>query len=129
MYLDGYQFKSIVQPTHPTSDKGLDERDNGLLGTRMTEDQVRGIIKDESQKNQYKVPSVPYHLHNGIDSPKLPVESVILPPTLVIWGTGIPTIKATKGTLYVNTQATTTTTRLYVNTDGGTTWAYFTASA
>ena len=95
----------------------------------MTEDQVRGIIKDELQKNQYKVPSVPYHLHNGIDSPKLPVESVILPPTLVIWGTGIPTIKATKGTLYVNTQATTTTTRLYVNTDGGTTWAYFTASA
>lgn len=38
-------------------------------------------------------------------------------------------LTAPKGTLFLNTSATTTTTRLYVNTDGGTTWAYFTASA
>jgi hypothetical protein len=45
-------------------------------------------------------------------------------------GAGPPTgLTATKGTLYTNTTATTTTTRLYINTDGGTTWASFTASA
>lgn len=42
----------------------------------------------------------------------------------------VPTgLTAPKGTLFINTAAASTTTRLYVNTDGGTTWAYFTASA
>ena len=95
----------------------------------MTEDQVKRIIKDELQKNQYKVPSVAYHLHNGIDSPKLPAESIISSQTLVIWGTGVPTLNAAKGTLYINTQAATTITRLYINTDGATTWTYFTSNA
>jgi len=45
-------------------------------------------------------------------------------------GAGAPTgVSAAKGTLYINTTATTTTTRLYINTDGATTWANFTASA
>ena len=44
-------------------------------------------------------------------------------------GDGAPSFKAPKGSLYVNYSATTTITRLYVNTDGSTTWAYFTASA
>lgn len=45
-------------------------------------------------------------------------------------GSGAPTgITAGKGSLYINTTASTTTTRLYINTDGGTTWANFTASA
>ncbi len=47
----------------------------------------------------------------------------------IIVGSGAPTLSAPKGSLYINVTATTTTTRLYVNTDGGTTWAYFTASA
>ncbi len=47
----------------------------------------------------------------------------------LIVGSGAPTMTAPKGTLYINTTATTATTRLYINTDGGTTWAYFTASA
>lgn len=38
-------------------------------------------------------------------------------------------ISAKKGSIYVNTIATTTTSRLYINTDGGTTWATFTTSA
>lgn len=42
---------------------------------------------------------------------------------------GDPAHSAPKGTLYVKTDATTTTTRLWVNTDGSTTWAYFTSSA
>lgn len=47
----------------------------------------------------------------------------------VISGSGAPTKYAPKGTLYCKIDATTTTTRLYINTDGGTTWASFTASA
>jgi hypothetical protein len=51
-------------------------------------------------------------------------------PVGLLSGAGPPTgLTATKGTLYTNTTATTTTTRLYINTDGGTTWANFTASA
>lgn len=47
-----------------------------------------------------------------------------------ITGNGAPTgVSANKGSIYVNLTATTTTTRLYINTDGGTTWASFTASA
>lgn len=47
-----------------------------------------------------------------------------------IVGSGAPTgITAPKGSIYINKTATTTITRLYVNTDGATTWAYFTASA
>jgi hypothetical protein len=44
-------------------------------------------------------------------------------------GTGDPTFSAGKGSLYTKTNATTTTTRLWVNTDGASAWAFFTASA
>ena len=45
-------------------------------------------------------------------------------------GSGAPTsTTAPKGSLYIRTDATTTTTRLYINTDGATTWATFTTSA
>lgn len=47
----------------------------------------------------------------------------------VYYGTGDPGFTAAKGSLYVKTDATTTTTRLWVNTDGGTTWASFTSSS
>lgn len=44
-------------------------------------------------------------------------------------GTGPPTFSAAKGSLYSNTTAGSTTTRLYVNTDGATTWTNFTSAA
>jgi len=45
-------------------------------------------------------------------------------------GTGAPGINpAPKGSLYINTTATTTTTRLYINTDGAGTWTNFTTAA
>jgi hypothetical protein len=44
-------------------------------------------------------------------------------------GTGAPTLTAAKGSLYVRTDATTTTTRLYINTDGAATWTTFTTAA
>ncbi len=47
----------------------------------------------------------------------------------IIAGTGNPTMTAKKGSIYVKTDASTTTDRLWVNTDGGTTWAYVTTSA
>lgn len=47
----------------------------------------------------------------------------------VFCGTGAPTVSAAKGSLYVRTDATTTTTRLYINTDGSTTWTTFTTAA
>lgn len=47
----------------------------------------------------------------------------------IYYGTGAPSFSAAKGSLYIQTNATTTTTRLYVNTDGATTWANFTSSS
>lgn len=44
-------------------------------------------------------------------------------------GAGAPTISAPKGSLYSNTTGSSTSTRLYVNTDGATTWASVTTSA
>lgn len=46
-----------------------------------------------------------------------------------ISGSGAPTLSAAKGTIYTNVAASTAATRVYVNTDGGTTWAAFTAAA
>ena len=45
------------------------------------------------------------------------------------YGNGAPTFSAAKGSLYVNTTATTTTTRLYINSSGSTTWTNFTSAA
>jgi len=62
-----------------------------------------------------------------------PISGIKGPPgdpgAMFLSGAGAPTLSAAKGTLYTRTDATTTTTRLYVNTDGGTTWANFTSSA
>ena len=44
-------------------------------------------------------------------------------------GFGNPTHKSAKGSLYIKLDAATTTTRLWINTDGGVTWAYFTSSS
>lgn len=48
-------------------------------------------------------------------------------------GTGAPTFSAMNGSIYTNTNATTTTTRLYVNNSGagvaGTTWTTLTTAA
>lgn len=44
-------------------------------------------------------------------------------------GTGAPTFTAPKGTLYINLTGSSTATRMYVNTDAGTTWTNFTSAA
>ena len=40
----------------------------------------------------------------------------------VFFGSGVPTLTAAKGSLYLRTNGTTTNDRMYVNTDGSTTW-------
>ena len=91
----------------------------------MTDSEIQSYVQQQiaaSQKSAlYSTKNAASHTHNGIDSPILPNQTLA--------GNGAPTLKASKGTLYVNLIATTTTTRLYINTDGGSTWAYFTASA
>lgn len=47
----------------------------------------------------------------------------------VFFGSGAPTLSAAKGSLYLRSDGSSTSTRTYVNTNGSTTWASLTASA
>ena len=44
-------------------------------------------------------------------------------------GSGAPTVSAAKGSLYLRTDGSSTSTRAYINTDGGTTWTSVTTAA
>lgn len=44
-------------------------------------------------------------------------------------GTGAPTEQAAKGTIYIRLDGSSSSTRLYINTDGGTTWTSITTAA
>lgn len=44
-------------------------------------------------------------------------------------GTGAPVFTASQGSLYLRTDGSSTSTRLYVNTTGSTTWTNFTSLA
>lgn len=44
-------------------------------------------------------------------------------------GSGVPTISAAQGSLYLRSDGSSTSTRLYVNTTGSTTWTNFTSAA
>lgn len=44
-------------------------------------------------------------------------------------GTGAPTFTAAQGSLYIRIDGSSTSTRLYVNTTGSTTWTNFTSAA
>lgn len=45
------------------------------------------------------------------------------------FGLGAPTLTAPKGSLYLRTDGSSTSTRAYINTDGGTTWTAVTTAA
>jgi hypothetical protein len=47
----------------------------------------------------------------------------------VFFGSGVPTLSAAKGSLYLRTDGSTTNDRMYVNTDGATTWTAVTTAA
>lgn len=46
----------------------------------------------------------------------------------IVAGTGAPTFTAPKGTLYINLTGSSSSTRLYVNSTGSTTWVNVTTS-
>ena len=47
----------------------------------------------------------------------------------IYFGSGAPTVAAAKGSLYMRTDGSSTSTRAYVNTDGSTTWTNITTAA
>jgi hypothetical protein len=47
----------------------------------------------------------------------------------IYYGSGAPSVSAAKGSLYLRSDGSGTTNRMYVNTDGGTTWTAVTTSA
>jgi hypothetical protein len=47
----------------------------------------------------------------------------------IFFGSGVPTLSAAKGSLYLRSDGSSTTTRMYVNTDGATTWTAVTTVA
>ena len=44
-------------------------------------------------------------------------------------GAGVPSMSAAKGSIYVNTTGSSSSTRMYINTDGATTWTSVTTAA
>lgn len=47
----------------------------------------------------------------------------------ICWGSGVPTLTAPQGSLYLRTDGSSTSTRAYINTDGATTWTAITTAA
>jgi hypothetical protein len=47
----------------------------------------------------------------------------------VFYGSGVPTLSAAQGSLYLRSDGSSTSTRMYVNTNGSTTWTAVTTAA
>lgn len=47
----------------------------------------------------------------------------------IVWGTGVPSLTAGKGTLYINLTGSDATSRAFINTNGTTGWTYLTAGS
>lgn len=47
----------------------------------------------------------------------------------LFWGSGAPTFSAAQGSIYMRTDGSSTSTRLYVNSTGATTWVNFTSAS
>lgn len=47
----------------------------------------------------------------------------------VFFGSGAPTLSAAQGSVYIRTDGSSTSTRLYINTNGATTWTNVTTAA
>lgn len=45
------------------------------------------------------------------------------------FGSGAPTVSAAQGSLYLRTDGSSTSTRAYINSDGGTTWVAVTTAS
>jgi hypothetical protein len=47
----------------------------------------------------------------------------------IYYGSGVPTVSAAQGSMYLRSDGSSTSTRAYINTDGGTTWTAITTAA
>ena len=47
----------------------------------------------------------------------------------IYFGSGVPTVSAAKGSLYLRSDGSSTSTRAYINSDGATTWTALTTAA
>ena len=47
----------------------------------------------------------------------------------IYFGSGVPTVSAAQGSIYIRSDGSSTSTRLYINTDAGTTWTNVTTAA
>lgn len=61
----------------------------------------------------------------GADAINIGVSAAIK----VLWGSGVPTATAPQGSLYMRTDGSSTSTRMYVNSDGAGTWVAVTTAA
>jgi hypothetical protein len=65
----------------------------------------------------------------GGNSNPLQFGDPLTPSLGVYFGSGAPTITAPQGSLYLRTDGSSVSTRLYVNTNGSTTWTAATTAA
>lgn len=56
-------------------------------------------------------------------------QQVMVGTAIIYSGSGAPTFQAAQGSLYIRTDGSSTSTRLYVNTTGASTWTNFTSAA
>lgn len=89
----------------------------------LIDQKVKRAIDDFKNQTLYSTQNSAYFTLNGIDSPSFPIVHYS------IVASGIPTMGAKPGTLYINTSATSSTTRFYIMTQGGTQWTYIAANS
>lgn len=104
---------------------------DGSLATFLPSVPVSADISPSLLAAGARVAVLMFDAHNATDALVVGVVSPATIPPLRLEGSGDPNtvVTAPKGSLWQRTDASSTTTRLYINTDGGTTWAHFTASA
>lgn len=67
--------------------------------------------------------------NDGIQLMNGPTGTALTVQPTITGGAGAPTHTAAQGSLYLRTDGSSTSTRLYVNTNGATTWTNFTSAA
>lgn len=101
----------------------------------LTRKQVVAIIEDVLNAHQFPMRTVssPQFLF-ATDPPaggKIS-QGILLGNTKnfgIFWGSGAPTLSAAKGSLYLRTDGSSTSTRLYVNSDSSTSWVSITTAS
>lgn len=69
------------------------------------------------------------HAHDGFDGGQIYYKNVWSAPVLIGSGTPDSIVLAIKGTLYLRTDGSSTSTRAYINTDGAKAWTTVTTAS